>query len=152
SFTSLSTLAGGSTLSLTPNDSYVMVKYQEDYISETTRISTALSALSFPETVEEDGTINLPAGIDGFTVTYTSSNPERINPITGAVTVKGAKNEIVTLTVTGTFGDYTQIRTVEIIVNEPGLSGWAIGGIVGGSVTLIAAAVLFLLRKKIFKI
>jgi hypothetical protein len=36
-------------------------------------------------------------------------------------------------------------------VVNPGLSGWAIGGIVAGSVTALAGAVLFLLKRKIFK-
>ncbi len=151
-FTSLSTLTGGATLSLTPNDSYVMVKYHEDYISETNRISTVLSGLSIPESVEEDRVLSLPTNVEGVELNYTSSDPFRVDPLTGAVTVKDAKNQIVTLTITGTFGSYTQTRVVEITINEPGLSGWAIGGIVGGSVTVIAAAILILLRKKIFKI
>jgi len=93
-----------------------------DFYFETEQIGidATFNALSFPKYILENETLELPATMfKDVALTYASSNDVIIDPATGEVDVTGVTYEVVTLTVTATYGATTDTMTVDIPVGVP---------------------------------
>ncbi|MGE4571654.1 MAG: lamin tail domain-containing protein [Candidatus Izemoplasmatales bacterium] len=105
---------------------YVWYVYTKDEVvvsfdTDQDRIDAALNTLMYPQFIIEDETLPMPESVLGVDFTYASSNEAIINPTTGAVTV-GETFEVVTLTVTATYGTTTDTLVVEIPVGIPAVT------------------------------
>ena len=153
----LTVLAGNTVLNLNPNDTYVMVRFADDYIPEVEAVAAALATLSFTSSLTEDTTLTLPASVGTVTLAYASSDAAIIDPVTGEVHAS-ALTAITSVTLTVTASRYGVTQSMDFVIAvgaaaPTGLGTLAIIGIVAGSFSLTAAGVLlFLFRKRIFKI
>ncbi len=80
-------------------------------------VDQTLKATYSPDYIEAT-TLTFPSSLLGATIAWTSSHPDLINPITGAVTMPAQGQTEVTLTATLTKGDATKTTTIKINVGE----------------------------------
>ncbi len=83
---------------------------------DTEAVSTALDALTYPETIVEDTTLSFPTNLYGVDLTYSSDNVDVISN-TGVVDFSSQTTQVtVTLTITATRGTVTDTKEVVIKV------------------------------------
>ena len=94
-----------------------------DIADDATAVSTALTALQYPEIITDDITLRLPETLYGVSLEYSVDDANAINVDTGAVNASGQTTQVtVNLTINATRGTVSDSKVVTIKVGELPLS------------------------------